>query len=107
MLKDAFAGIGSVIRVGGDEFLVIVRSEHVCDVEYALTMMAEFQKERGEKLPIPLEVAYGIAYRHELLKDEFLESEENIRVGTEDVYHLADERMYAMKASMKSDLVRK
>lgn len=107
VLKDAFAGIGSVIRVGGDEFLVIVRSEHVCDVEYALTMMAEFQKERGEKLPIPLEVAYGIAYRHELLKDEFLESEENIRVGTEDVYHLADERMYAMKASMKSDLVRK
>ena len=107
VLKEAFAGIGSVIRVGGDEFLVIVRSEHVCDVEHALSMMAEFQQERGEILPIPLEVAYGIAYRHELIKDEFVDSEENIRVGTEEVYHLADERMYAMKSSMKSDLVRK
>ncbi len=106
VLKDAFAGIGSIIRVGGDEFLVIVRSEHVCDVEGALSMMAELQKARSVKLPIPLEVAYGIAYRNELLKGAS-GSGENVRVGTEDVYHLADERMYAMKASMKSNLVRK
>ena len=106
VLKEAFMGVGSVIRVGGDEFLVIVRNEHVGDVSLSLSMMADLQKERSVKLPIPLEVAYGIAYRHELVKGN-AGSGESVSVGTENVYHLADERMYAMKASMKSDLVRK
>lgn len=106
VLKESFMGIGSVIRVGGDEFLVIVRNEHVEDVKESLVMMADLQKERSAKLPIPLEVAYGIAYRHELSKG-MAGSEVRKLAGTEDVYHLADERMYAMKASMKSDLVRK
>jgi diguanylate cyclase (GGDEF)-like protein len=106
VLKEAFMGIGSAIRVGGDEFLVIVRNEHVEDVKESLVMMADLQKERSAKLPIPLEVAYGIAYRHELSKG-MAGSEVRKLAGTEDVYHLADERMYAMKASMKSDLVRK
>ena len=103
VLKDAFAGIGPVIRVGGDEFLVIVRSEHLCDVDHSFAMMAELQKTRSVKLPIPLEVAYGIAYRHELVKD----SGEDAVIEAESVYHLADERMYAMKTAMKSELVRK
>ena len=103
VLKEAFLGIGTAIRVGGDEFVAIVRSE----VNAAIAKMAELQKTHGEGLPIPLEAAYGIAYKHELFKDEFVESEENIRVEAENVYHLADERMYAKKAAMKSDLVRK
>ena len=107
VFREAFAGIGTTIRVGGDEFLAIVRSEHVSDVDSALAKMAELQKTKSVDLPVPLEAAYGIAYRHELFKDEFIESAENIRVEAENVYHLADERMYAMKASMKSELVRK
>lgn len=107
VFKEAFTGIGTTIRVGGDEFLAIVRSEHVADVDAALAKMAELQESNSVHLPVPLETAYGIAYRHELFKDEFVESSENIRVEAESVYHLADERMYAMKASMKSELVRK
>lgn len=107
VLKEAFSGIGTAIRVGGDEFVAIVRSEHVAEVNAAIAKMAELQKTHGEGLPIPLEAAYGIAYKHELFKDEFVESEENIRIEAENVYHLADERMYAKKAAMKSDLVRK
>ena len=107
VLKEAFSGIGTAIRVGGDEFVAIVRSEHVAEVNAAIAKMAELQNTHGEGLPIPLEAAYGIAYKHELFKDEFVESEENIRVEAEKVYHLADERMYAKKAAMKSDLVRK
>ena len=55
-------------------------------------------------LPIPLEAAYGVAYSHELVSEN---SGENRSVEAEKVYHLADERMYAMKAQMKSGLVRK
>ena len=97
VLKEAFSGIGTAIRVGGDEFVAIVRSEHVADVDMGLAKMVELQKSQGAGLPIPLEAAYGIAYRHELTSN----------VEAEKVYHLADERMYAMKASMKSRLVRK
>ena len=60
------------------------------------------QKTRSAELPIPLETAYGIAYNHELQNN----TKDN-RVEAEKVYHLADERMYAMKAAMKSNLVRK
>ena len=101
VFKDAFSGIGTAIRVGGDEFLAIVRSEHVAEVDGALAKMAELQKIRSAELPIPLEAAYGVAYSHELF------SEENRNVEAEKVYHLADERMYAMKSAMKSELVRR
>lgn len=103
VLKEAFAGIGTAIRVGGDEFVAIIRSEHVTEVDAAITKMEKMQKTRSSELPIPLEAAYGIAYNHELLNS----TKENNRVEAEKVYHLADERMYAMKAAMKSNLVRK
>ena len=103
--KEAFAGIGTAIRVGGDEFLAIVRDEHVRELDLSLAKMAELQKTHGADLPIPLEAAYGVAYRHELV-EENVESA-NLQIDAEKVYRLADERMYAMKASMKSNLVRK
>ena len=49
------------------------------------------------ELPIPLEAAYGVAYRRECGAD----------AKAETVYHEADKRMYDMKSHMKSDLVRK
>ena len=106
IFSEAFTGVGTAIRVGGDEFLAIVRSEHVADVNDAILKMKDLQKSRGANLPVPLEVAYGIAYKHEFLKHGFSEVEEK-RIEAEQVYHLADERMYAMKASMKSKLTRK
>ena len=106
VFKETFTGVGTAIRVGGDEFMAIVRSEHVADVNDAISNMKDLEKERSEKLPVPLEVAYGVAYKHEFLKHGFSEIEE-ANIEAEKVYHLADERMYAMKASMKSKLVRK
>ena len=105
VFKEAFAGIGTAIRVGGDEFMAIVRSEHVADVSECISKMKELQAVRSEGLPEPLSVAYGVAYKHEFLKNGFSIVEEN-RIEAEKVYHLADERMYAMKASMKSKLAR-
>ena len=105
VFKEAFAGVGTAIRVGGDEFLAIVRSEHVADVNDAIKKMTDLQKERGENLPVPIEAAYGVAYKHEFLKNGFSMAEET-RIDAEKVYRLADERMYAMKAKMKSKLAR-
>lgn len=106
VFREAFKGVGTTIRVGGDEFLAIVRSEHVADVGGAISKMMELQKTSSANLPVPLEVAYGIAFKHEFLKYSFSVAEEK-GVDAEKVYHLADERMYAMKSSMKSKLTRK
>jgi diguanylate cyclase (GGDEF)-like protein len=106
VFKEAFKGVGTTIRVGGDEFLAIVRSEHVADVKSAVKKMTELQRECSAKLPIPLEVAYGTAFKHEFLEYSFSVAEEQ-RIDAEKVYHLADERMYAMKSSMKSKSARK
>ena len=106
VFKEAFQGIGTAIRVGGDEFLAIVRSEHVADVKSAISKMTELQKASSAKLPLPLEVAYGIAFKHEFLEYSFSVAEEK-RIDAEKVYHLADERMYAMKSSMKSKSARR
>ena len=95
VLKQAFTGIGTTIRMGGDEFLAIVRNEHVADLPAAIEKMRELQKNCKEELPLPLETAYGIAYRSETNGD------------ADSVYREADRRMYEMKSSMKSKLVRK
>ena len=95
VLKQAFAGLGTAIRIGGDEFVAIVRNEHVAEVPMAIEKMLELQKNCKEELPLPLEAAYGIAYRSETGGD------------ADTVYRAADKRMYEMKSQMKSKLVRK
>jgi GGDEF domain-containing protein len=57
--------------------------------------MLDLEKNCKEELPLPLEAAYGIAYRSEIGGD------------ADTVYHAADKRMYEMKSKMKSKLVRK
>ena len=104
---EAFTGIGTSIRMGGDEFLAIVRIEHLSEVESTVAKMVELQKKHSENLPIPLEAAYGIAYRHEIVETKATNASEKTLVATEKVYQLADERMYAMKAKMKSELARR
>lgn len=98
VFKVAFTGVGTTIRMGGDEFLAIVRAEHLSDIEPALQRMESLQKASTVELPISLEVAYGVAFRREC---------GNGPVQAENVYHLADDRMYAQKSAMKSKLVRR
>lgn len=95
VLKQAFTGLGTAIRMGGDEFLAIVRNEHVADLPAAIDKMLDLQKNCRQELPIPLEAAYGIAYRRESGGD------------ADTVYRAADKRMYDKKSTMKSKLVRK
>lgn len=96
VFKRAFDGIGTAIRMGGDEFLAIIRDEHLKDVDEAIKRMVAYAEEASSRTPVHLEAAYGIAYRSELG-----------HVSADDVYREADKRMYDMKMSMKSDLVRR
>lgn len=95
VFKQAFSGVGTTIRMGGDEFLSIVRKEHLQDIDVALERMENLQKSCPVKLPVPLEVAYGVAFH-----------KAGDSLTSEDVYKSADEKMYDMKMSMKSNLVR-
>lgn len=96
VFKNAFDGIGATIRMGGDEFIAIIREEHLKDIDQALERLKALEDEASRKTPVRLEAAYGICYRSELGD-----------VHADDVYHAADKRMYDMKMSMKSDLVRR
>ena len=66
-------------------------------MDTSLAKLLQLQKECKEELPIPLEAAYGVAYRRECGENATAEL----------VYHEADKRMYDMKSHMKSKLVRK
>ena len=96
VFKKAFSGVGTAIRMGGDEFVAIIRKEHLKDIDSALERLDILAKEDSCKTPVPLEFAYGLCYRSELG-----------HASADDVYHAADKRMYEMKKSMKSDLVRR
>lgn len=88
--KDAFAGIGTTIRMGGDEFVAVVRSEHLGDLNDALMDMLRNEKRYSSKLPVPLDASYGVAYRG---------TGESVKAM--DVYQSADAQMYVMKMASK------
>jgi diguanylate cyclase (GGDEF)-like protein len=88
VFKTAFNGIGTTIRMGGDEFVAIVRAEHLSDLNTALKTMVLLEKDA--KLPITLNVAYGYSVRRR-----------GDAVTAMDVYRMADANMYAMKLASK------
>ncbi|MCQ2090806.1 MAG: GGDEF domain-containing protein [Fibrobacter sp.] len=95
VLQEALNGIGTAARVGGDEFVCIVRSSHLSELHVVKERMDEMTKSRSQNLAVNLEASYGVAFRREV--DGGL---------AKDVYRVADERMYAMKKESKSKLVR-
>ena len=92
VFKNAFNGIGTTIRMGGDEFVAIVRAEHLSDLNSALKTMVLLEKDA--KLPIALNVAYGYSVRRR-----------GDAVTAMDVYRMADANMYAMKLASKQQRV--
>lgn len=90
VLKKSFDGIGTSIRIGGDEFVVIVRAEHLRDLPFALSQLEKFEKKSSVNLPVLLDASYGFACRK---KGEASRAK--------DVYRMADEKMYEMKAASK------
>lgn len=90
VLKKAFHGVGTSIRMGGDEFVVIVRAEHLKELGAALDDLKCLEKDFVSDLPIKLDAAYGYAIHQEGDETKAME-----------VYKLADKKMYEMKVSSK------
>ena len=101
VFKKAFEGLGTAIRMGGDEYVAIVRSEHMPELDSCLKRLETLEKEYAGELPVPLEAAYGVATR-----EETMARLSKTTVTAEEVYRFADECMYAMKQSMHSEIKR-
>ncbi|WP_026517942.1 GGDEF domain-containing protein [Butyrivibrio sp. MC2021] len=81
-------------RIGGDEFLVIIRDSSVVDVSALIERMNSALNVMNALYPdYHRSVATGYAYRHECEGK-----------GSHEVYLLADQRMYELKRKMHEDL---
>lgn len=86
IIKTAFEGVGEIIRMGGDEFIVITYDGNYRDVKHALSRMERLESAYELKRKYEIRISYGIA-----------SSDEKEGLTPEAVYHRANERMYAMK----------
>ena len=90
ILLQCFSDVGNVIRPGGDEFLVISDDAAKQELLSRLGWLDSLEKNAERALGFPVRAAYGMAGRNEVLGHT-----------TEEVYFLADQRMYEMKMKNK------
>jgi diguanylate cyclase (GGDEF)-like protein len=91
-LSKAFERIGTGARIGGDEFVMLVSGERRKKIESALATFAELEQSASKEIGFAIRAAYGMAG-----------SDEVSEKTTDEVYRLADARMYAMKQRMKEE----
>ena len=90
ILQTVFKNIGEVFRMGGDEFLVVVRQDQFPQIDQCLNRMVRMEKRRSGELSFVIDSAYGVAKSTECPNEK-----------VQKVYMLADERMYEMKTKQK------
>lgn len=91
LLEETFHDRGIIGRMGGDEFIVIIPISDKMAIENLIEIFKEFVIEENEANDsVKLSIAYGYAMSTEM---------ENASV--EEIYKLADNRMYECKRSMK------
>ena len=91
ILKECFSDIATVVRMGGDEFLVIIDARHEDKIKPALAKMIELEAEKSKETGMRIEASFGIS-----------SNIEDKSRGPEQVYSVADQRMYKMKQNMKA-----
>ena len=93
ILKDCFREKGFIARIGGDEFVAVLKDVNILLAEDLMKEVNDRLKKLNEKEPsINRSAAYGIAFRHEVQDKDWNEA-----------YLIADERMYKKKTSMKGE----
>ena len=89
-LRECFKDMGFVARIGGDEFVAVLKGNVLnMPTTYIKMLNAALEKKNAEDPSIKRSAATGFAYRHEVDDDNW-----------NSVYLLADERMYETKAEM-------
>lgn len=99
VLKKAFRETDLVARVGGDEFYIIVAD---CDMTTSETLKKRVEsmiKTHNQSISDPiLKLSLSVGYWH---GDE-VQNSAGVTFTWEDLFHLADQRMYVEKARKKS-----
>lgn len=91
ILSENFQSLGTVARIGGDEFIVLLLTPDKESVTENLTnMLAQMKTYNANNSVFQVYAAYGCAYSSELTD-----------WTAEKLYRLADQKMYACKAMMK------
>ena len=91
ILKECFSDIATVVRMGGDEFLVIIDARYEDKIKPALAKMIELEAEKSKETGMRIEASFGIS-----------SNIEDKSRGPEQVYSVADQRMYKMKQNTKA-----
>lgn len=94
MIKQVFNSKGDCIRMGGDEFMVIMRNTTEEEMKEYLRrfqeLAEEFNATHVEEFPV--EIAYGTAFYNDSIDYDF-----------NDTMRRADKKMYQMKLNMKTE----
>ncbi|MCR5556933.1 MAG: GGDEF domain-containing protein [Butyrivibrio sp.] len=91
-LEDAFRGKGFIARIGGDEFVAILRDKNILNADICIDALNKSLEDMNEKDPvISRSAAVGCAYKHETVTRSWNAA-----------YLLADMRMYENKAKIKA-----
>lgn len=91
ILKECFNDIATVVRMGGDEFLVIIDARYEDKIKPALAEMIKLEAEKSKDMGMRIEASFGIS-----------SNIEDRSRGPEQVYSVADQRMYKMKQNTKA-----
>lgn len=89
LITDTFQPLGTVYRIGGDEFVAILQDASEETMTALLQTFAKEMQGRTIEHGIPVRVAYGAASTREE------------GVTFQSLLHIADQRMYARKKAMK------
>lgn len=91
-LEECVAEKGIVARIGGDEFVAVLQGDNIGNADVVIKEIEATLKELNQEDPeIFRSAAFGYAYRHETESKDW-----------NDVYLMADERMYKNKAKIKA-----
>lgn len=91
VLQETFSQNGTVARMGGDEFSILIPHNQKVFIDKLMTDYEKNLKKENEKgYPFQISAAFGIA-----------SNEENGHLNFPEVFALADKRMYSVKGDMK------
>lgn len=93
ILSDAFEDKGDIIRMGGDEFVIIVNTVRPGQISRSLRKMSKLEDNISQKRKYDIHISYGIA-----------SYEKELDQTPEELYRIADGRMYDMKRALKNDV---